>query len=95
MAASEAPFHHYTLSARGRVVEPDAELGTAPGPALLSAKVWAPGHEAAGDMLIALANRFGVKLAGTVDLHESEPSRPAEDRPYAYDVQVTPEDTAA
>ncbi len=85
-------LYHYTLMADGAIVEPPPEFEGPAGPAVMAIKAWAPDQAAAADMMISLANRLGFKITKSVDLYETEPARPAQDQPYAYDIQFTPYD---
>lgn len=91
---TETDFQHYAMVADGEVVEANDEFGTVPGPAVLSMKCWATDTDEAADMLIAIGNHFGFKLAGKVELFVTEPDAPPQDKPHGYDLNFTPYDGA-
>lgn len=85
-------FTHYSLIADGRLVEDNATFDMEKGPAVIGLKVWAEDTDQAADMIIAFANHQGFKIADRIEVYETEPERPAEDRPYAYNINFTPYD---
>ncbi len=90
MSAATTPYSHYTLLADGEVIEPNADFGTVPGPAVMAMKVWAEHGEQAADMFVAFANTVAFKIAEGIELYETEPEKAPEDRPFGYDIQFTP-----
>tara|TARA_R110002072_G_scaffold109555_1_gene236970 strand:+ start:119 stop:460 length:342 start_codon:yes stop_codon:yes gene_type:complete len=86
----ETAFTHYAMVADGRVVEPSAEFKTEAGPSVLSMKAWAKDPEEAGDMIVAISNHLGFKIADKVDIYVTEPDAPPKDKPYGYDLNFTP-----
>jgi hypothetical protein len=86
----ETVFTHYAMVADGRVVEPNADFNTEPGPSVLSMKAWAKDLEEAGDMIVAISNHLGFKIADKVDIYATEPDAPPKDKPFGYDLKFTP-----
>jgi hypothetical protein len=81
----KTPYEHFTVLADVRVMEGDADLGSQVGPAWLSMNVWAASADAAADLVDAIAPQVGAEVRGRVQVHSSEPDRPPQDEPFAYD----------
>lgn len=86
------PFKHYSLLADGKLVEDNPDFGVEKGPAVMGMKVWAVDPDQAADMIIALSNAQNFKMAGKIEVYETEPDRPPEDKPFGYSVKFTPYD---
>lgn len=82
-------FSHFTLVADGTVTTPNADFDTLPGPAICTMKIWAEDAQMAVDILGGLAPRIGFEPAAEVEVYETDPDLPAEDRPFAYAVNFT------
>ena len=82
----KTPYEHFTVLADVRVIEGDADLGSQVGPAWLGMKVWAESADAAADLVGAIAPQVGADLGGRVEVYSSEPHRPPQDEPFAYDL---------
>jgi hypothetical protein len=67
------------------VIEGDADLGSQVGPAWLSMNVWAASADAAADLVGAIAPQVGAEVRGRVQVYSSEPDRPPQGEPFAYD----------
>ena len=88
----DTDFQHFAMVADGRVVEPNAEFKTETGPSVLSMKAWAKDSEEAGDMIVAISNHLGFKIADKVEIYATEPDAPPQEKPYGYDLRFTPYD---
>jgi hypothetical protein len=82
-------YSHFTLVADGEVVSANPDSDTQPGPAICTMKVWADTADTAADMLVSIAPQLGFQPAGEMEVYETEPVLPAEDRPFAYQVTFT------
>ncbi|MFT5774194.1 hypothetical protein [Hyphomonas sp.] len=87
---TDTDFTHYAMVADGRVVEPNADFKTEAGPSVLSMKAWAKDPDEAGDMIVAISNHLGFKIADKVDIYATDPDAPPKDKPFGYDLKFTP-----
>mgnify|MGYP000433362534 CR=1 FL=1 len=46
--------------------------------------------EEAAEMMIAISNHLGFKMAGKIDIYATEPDAPPKEKPYGYDLKFTP-----
>lgn len=88
----KTPYQHYTLLADGVAVTLGHGYECRAGPAVMAMKVWAASHEEAFDMVVAIGADIGFEANGEVQLFDTPPEEPPDDKPYAYDIQFTPYD---
>ncbi|MGB3626808.1 MAG: hypothetical protein WA989_13320 [Henriciella sp.] len=83
-----AEFKHYSIVAGGELVEghdvPDGEAG----PAVVSAKVWAPTVEQAVDVFCEVGNQIGFSINDKVEVHLTPAKQAKQGVPFGYDVRV-------
>jgi hypothetical protein len=82
-------FSHFTLVADGEVTTANADFDTVTGPAICTVKIWAEDARMAVDILAGLGPQIGFEPAGEVQVYETDADMPAEDRPFAYQVNFT------
>ncbi|KCZ92980.1 hypothetical protein [Hyphomonas johnsonii] len=83
-------YSHFAVIADGAIVEPNADMNTQLGPCVLSLKAWATDADECADMLVAIANQVGFKIAEKIDIYATEPDEPPKDKPFGYDLRFTP-----
>ncbi|MBU1289070.1 MAG: hypothetical protein KJ871_15255 [Alphaproteobacteria bacterium] len=83
-------FQHFAMIADGAVVEPNPDFKTEVGPSVLSMKAWAKDTEEAAEMMIAISNHLGFKMAGKIDIYATDPDEAPKEKPYGYDLKFTP-----
>lgn len=84
------PFEHFTVIAEGEVGTLTDGFECRPGCAFMGMKVWAMSTSQADDMIQSIGGQIGFRVAGRIQVNETEPTQPPKDRPYGYDIQFTP-----
>jgi hypothetical protein len=87
---TDTRYEHFAMVADGEVLEANADFKTEVGPCVLSMKAWAKDTEEAAEMMIAISNHLGFKMAGKIDIYATEPDAPPKEKPYGYDLKFTP-----
>jgi hypothetical protein len=83
-------FKHYSVIASGVVGALREGFSCRPGKAFMGMKVWASSADDATDMVIVIGGEIGFRVAGKVEVYETEPMEPPRERPHGYDIDFTP-----
>lgn len=83
-----AEFKHYSIVAGGQLVDGHEVPDGKPGPAVVSAKVWADSVEQAVDVYCEVGNRIGFSIDKDVEVHLTPAKQAKQDNPFGYDVRV-------
>jgi hypothetical protein len=83
-------FKHYSVLADGVVIELVEGFDCRPGRAWMAMKTWAIDLDQSADMIQSIGNKIGFKVDGRVEIYDTAPEQPPEDKPFGYDIQFTP-----
>ena len=86
------PFIHYTVMAEGIVGKLEDGFECPQGTAWMSMKTWAEDTGESADMIKTIGKQIGFEVTGKIEIYETDPKEPPEDKPYGYDIQFTPYD---
>lgn len=86
----ETPYTYYTVLSDGDVVEPNEEMQSICGPAILGMKVWATDTEEAAAVIKNLGRYLGFEIKGKMEIYETDPLQPPTENPSGYDANITP-----
>ena len=56
----------------------------------MAMKPWAIDQGQAADMIQCIGNNIGFKVDGRIEIYDSAPEQPPDDKPFGYDIQFTP-----
>ncbi|MEQ9316430.1 MAG: hypothetical protein RLN72_11310 [Henriciella sp.] len=83
-----AEFKHFSIVAGGELVEGHEVPDGKPGPAVVSAKVWATSVEQAVDVYCEVGNQIGFRIDQNVEAHRTAAQQAQQGVPFAYDVRA-------
>ena len=84
------PYKHFTVIAEGIAGELEDGFSCPPGNAFIGMKVWASDYDEAGNMVQSIGEQIGFKVTGEIEIFDSTPEEPPEEKPYGYDINFTP-----
>jgi hypothetical protein len=85
----QTSYKHITILAIGIAGQIEG-FDCPPGNAIMGMKVWASSDEEAVDMMKAIGEQIGFKVAGNIELFYTEPLEPPRENPYGYGINFTP-----
>lgn len=88
----KTPYQHYTLLADGMAATLRHGFECRPGRAWMAMKVWATSQDEAFDMVRAIGADIGFEANGRIELFDTPPEEPPEEKPRAYGIGFTPYD---
>lgn len=83
-------FSHFTLLADGHA-DDDIQAHECPkGSAFMAMKVWALSTDQAADVFEYVAKEIGFTIADKIDIYDTEPEQPPQEKPYGYAISFQP-----
>ncbi|MEO8404914.1 MAG: hypothetical protein ABI480_09970 [Chitinophagaceae bacterium] len=86
----QTAFKHRTLLAEGVANEMKEGFLCRPGPAFMGIKVWISSDEEAAEIIQSIGTKIGFEVTGDIQIFDTEPLQPPQDKPYGYDINFTP-----
>ena len=83
------PYQHFTVLANGIVGELIEGFECRPGKAYMAMKTWASSVDESAEMIQVIGEQIGFTVTGKIEVFDTEPVEPPEDKPHGYDIQFT------
>ena len=88
----KTPYKHYTAIADGIVGELIDGFDCRAGKAYMGMKTWSLSIEESADMIKVIGKEIGFEVTGKIEVYITEANEPPCEKPYGYNINLTPYD---